>query len=217
MNDGEEQGTKSDSDQSSKVDLSQVGSSNASPTTDIIDNISSFMIGLKSQKQSSWKPHWNIFEQQDGVCFYRLSRDKYFRNVTMSFKILVNNDMKMTMYKNEVEADHSELNWILKHSQLEHWSQFHRLMEYYQQEPRIKLRSDPVRPQHHPVNTRPISPARRDQPYQKYEHMTVPFGRYGAPTALCYHDEEPRRKRTRRSKKERMRLKQNLIDQNSRE
>lgn len=217
MNGGKEPNTESDSDQSNNPRNSSVSHTSKAETSNAIDicngiinNISSFMTGLESQKQSPWKSHWNIFEQRDGICFYRLSRDKHFKNVTMSFKILVNNLMKMTMYKNEVEADHSELNWILKHSQLEHWSQFYRLMEYYQQEPQIKLRSDPV------ASYRSIAPTRHDLPYRKYVDKTVSFDGHGA-SAPLYHGEATRRKRTRRSKNERMRLKQNLIDQNGRE
>lgn len=117
----------------------------ASSTQDVIDNFDCFVIGLSAQEEHEpWKEHWSIFEQHDGICFYRLSRDEYFRNVTMAFKILVDKDMNVLIYKNEVEADSTELSWILKLSKLRLWSQFYRLMGYYQKEPEVIFQSSPV-------------------------------------------------------------------------
>lgn len=110
-----------------------------------INRFEDFVLKLASfEDDASWKKHWNIFEQYDGICFYRLSRDDYFHNVTMTFKILIGKQMQVVIYKNEVLADRSELDWILKVSKLERWSQFHRLLEYYQTDQEIRLNNDPT-------------------------------------------------------------------------
>lgn len=98
-----------------------------------------------SEDDEPWKEHWNIFEQHDGICFYRLSRDDYFNNVTVTFKILIGKQMQVVIYKNEVLADCSELDWILKLSHLDRWSQFQILLEYYKTDQDIRLKADPTR------------------------------------------------------------------------
>jgi hypothetical protein len=66
---------------------------------------------------------------------YKLKSDEDFNNVTMSFKIIITSELYVSIYQNENEADIRELNWILKHSKLELWSQFYKLTDYYQTEP----------------------------------------------------------------------------------
>lgn len=83
-----------------------------------------------------------MFEQSDGICFYRLSRDEFFYNVSISFKIIVNQDMRVLVYRGETEADLKELDWIVENSKLEQWSQFHRILDYYQAEPQIMEKSN---------------------------------------------------------------------------
>lgn len=56
----------------------------------------------------------------------------------MSFKILVSKEMHVIIYKNEIQADNRELNWIFEETKMKFWSQFYRLLEYYQSEPNIK-------------------------------------------------------------------------------
>lgn len=112
---------------------------------DQIDNFDSFVVMLASAGDDApWKEYWHTFEQHDGICFYRLSRDDYFNNVTISFKILISKTMNVVLYKNELQADRSELNWILRLSKLELWSQFHRMLEYYQTEPAIQANTNSV-------------------------------------------------------------------------
>lgn len=84
------------------------------------------------------KKKWRTFEQPDGVCFYRLARDRNFKNVTMSFKILITRNMLVSIYKNENEADIRELNWLMENAKLESWSQFHSLVDYYGAEPDLQ-------------------------------------------------------------------------------
>lgn len=107
---------------------------------DKIDGFTEFTDRLLSSK-ISWKGNWSFYEQPDGVCLYRLKRDENFKNVSMSFKILINSEMLVSMYQNESEADIKELNWILKNSRLELWSQFYKLSEYYQTEPKLQVQS----------------------------------------------------------------------------
>lgn len=118
---------------------------NLDPNQDRIETFDCFVVMLASLGDDApWKEHWQIFEQHDGVCFYRLSRDQYFSNVTMSFKILVNKRMDVVIFKNEQQADYAELNWILKFCKLEWWSQFHKMLEYYQNEPLIESSASQV-------------------------------------------------------------------------
>lgn len=113
--------------------------------SDSILNFDCFVVKLVSfTDDEPWKEHWNLFEQDDGLCFYRLSRDESFSNVTISFKILVNKDLNVMVYKNEIQGDRTELNWILKGSKLELWSQFYRLLEYYQTDPEIQQNKNPI-------------------------------------------------------------------------
>lgn len=112
---------------------------------DHIDSFDSFLVRLASfSEDEPWKEHWNIFEQHDGICFYRLSRDDFFNNVTFSFKILVNKDMIVTIYKHETQADSKELSWILNGLKLLYWSQFYKLLEYYQTEPVVLSNTNPI-------------------------------------------------------------------------
>lgn len=92
----------------------------------------------------SWETNWNIYKQKNGVCFYRLKSDEKFNNVTMSYKILFSEDMRVKIYENESEADITELNWILNHSKLELWSQFHNMLDFYQTEPPTQSISNPL-------------------------------------------------------------------------
>lgn len=117
----------------------------SSSSSDRILNFDSFVVKLASfTEDEPWKEHWNIFEQHDGLCFYRLSRDESFSNVTMTFKILVNKDLNVMVYKNEIQGDRTELNWVLKGSKLELWSQFYRLLDYYQTDPGIQQNKNPI-------------------------------------------------------------------------
>jgi hypothetical protein len=105
------------------------------------DRLSSFNEFLQrfSSSKLSLKESWNIYEQPDGVCLYHLKSEENFCNITMSFKILINNKLLVSIYHNENEADIKELNWILKNSKLEFWSQFLNLANHYQTEPIVEL------------------------------------------------------------------------------
>lgn len=89
--------------------------------------------------------HWNIYTQPDGVCFYRLTSDENFIDVNMSFKILVNNDMRVKIYSNGIEASDEELMWTLVDSRLLNWSQFERILLRYQNEPEILRKNQPTK------------------------------------------------------------------------
>lgn len=104
---------------------------------DRISNFCGFAEKLSSN-EVFWKRNWNVFEQKDGVCLYKLKSDKNFINVTMSLKIVISDELLVSIYQNEIESDIRELNWILKNSRLEHWSQFYKIAEYYQNEPTVQ-------------------------------------------------------------------------------
>lgn len=89
-----------------------------------------------------WKENWNVFVQLDGICFYRLSRDENFEDVNISFKIIVDKDLRVNLCNDRGVAESSELEWILKSSKLEMLSQLHSLLDYYQSEPEIKQQSN---------------------------------------------------------------------------
>lgn len=100
---------------------------------DIIDKTNEYQI---------WKENWNIFVQTDGICFYRLSRDENFDDIKISFKIIVNKNLKVILRNEFGIAESIELEWILKYSKLEMWSQLHQLLDFYQSEPEIKLQTN---------------------------------------------------------------------------
>lgn len=102
-----------------------------------------FIEGTSSNSNAPWRANWNIYKQPDGVCFYRLTCDEHFTNVTMSFKILINKDLQVVVFSRDLEAEAFELNWILNNSKLEHWNQFYNLLDHYQHEPDVKLKSNP--------------------------------------------------------------------------
>lgn len=50
--------------------------------------------------------------------------------------------MRMLLFHADTEADQKELDWILRYSKLELWSQLHRVLEYYQSEPMVMEKSN---------------------------------------------------------------------------
>lgn len=111
---------------------------------DLIKDFESFRAGVaSSDEQETWREYWNIFEEADLICFYHLSRDVYSNSITISFKILVDAHMRVTIFRNEIQADSKELDWVTKDSTLKYWSQFSRLLDYYQTAPDILKTSKP--------------------------------------------------------------------------
>ena len=88
--------------------------------------------------------NWSIFNQTDGICFYRLSRDECFNDVSFAIKILINKDMRVKIYYDDVEAKNSELEWVLHQCHMQLWSQFESIMFKYQEDTTPKLRASPV-------------------------------------------------------------------------
>lgn len=99
---------------------------------------------LESQDESHlwWKENWNIFIQSDGICFYRLSRNEQFDDVNISFKIIVNKNMQVSLRNEKGVSEDIELEWILKRSKLEMWSQLNEILDFYQSEPVIQLKTN---------------------------------------------------------------------------
>lgn len=98
--------------------------------------------GLESQDHFWWKENWNIFIQSDGICFYRLFRNEDFDDVNISFKILVNKNMQVSLRNEKGASEDIELDWILKQTKLEMWSQLNEILDFYQSEPELQLKNN---------------------------------------------------------------------------
>lgn len=108
-------------------------------SADRITGYQEFLDGLESADRiENLKTNWNIFKRPNGVGFYHLESDENFSDMMFSFKILINGDLRVKVFDSKGEADSTELNWVLKNSKLELWSQFHNMLDYYQTEPRIQ-------------------------------------------------------------------------------
>lgn len=81
--------------------------------------------------------HWNIFTHPAGICFYRISTDENLNDLQISFKIIVNTNLRVRIFSLGSEASSKELQWILKDNQLLFWSQLKRILEYYRTEPEV--------------------------------------------------------------------------------
>lgn len=99
---------------------------------DIIDGFAHFCEGVE-EMQESVTTEWNIYSRADGVCFYQLGSDENFNDVNISFKILINNHMRVKLFRNDQEASTRELKWILTDCHLQTWTQFKKIIEAYQQ------------------------------------------------------------------------------------
>ena len=107
-----------------------------------IPDFESFVKQLDLEFVKNLRKDWNIYEKSNGICFYRLKHDEIFSNVQISFKILVNREMRVMLFHADIEADPKEFDWILKDSKLESWTQLHRLLEHYRTEPMIIEKSN---------------------------------------------------------------------------
>lgn len=112
---------------------------------DRINGFAQFCLGLE-EIQVTYIDNWNIYNQHEGVCFYRLSnRDDDFNDVKFSFKVLINKHMRVKLFSNEDEASGEELKWILKDCQLQSWSQLDRILVNYQTEPEVVMTIKPMK------------------------------------------------------------------------
>lgn len=126
------------------VESPQVVYEEADPTDEILD-FTQFQEGLEEMTTRIIE-HWNIFTQPDGICLYRLaSTDGNFSNVNMSFKILVNKNLRVKIFRNECEASSEELQWSLKDCKLKSWSQFESIIDNYRHEPEVMLRKQTLK------------------------------------------------------------------------
>lgn len=87
---------------------------------------------------------WNLFNQPDGICFFRLNCDENFNDVNFAIKILINKQMKVKIYSNDMEAKNEELDWILNECHLQLWSQFESILDNYQQDTTVKFKASPL-------------------------------------------------------------------------
>ena len=110
-----------------------------------VDRIENFK-ELRDVLISKKYPDWNLFNQPNGICFFRLNSDENFDDVNFAMKILINKEMKVKIFANDLEAKNEELNWILKECHLQLWSQFEAILNNYKQETEMKFKA---RPLHH--------------------------------------------------------------------
>lgn len=101
--------------------------------SDKIQSFAHFCEGIKEMKIDDW----NIYMKHDGICFYHLTSDENFNDVEMTFKILINKNMRVKLCKRDCESNTEELNWVLKDCHLQKWSQLIDIMVHYQPEPEI--------------------------------------------------------------------------------
>ena len=128
-----------------KDSLKSESGSEAEVNENRIADFESFVNYFDSGSSKKLRKDWNIYEQPDGICFYRLTRDEFFYNIQISFKILVNRDMRVLLFRCVNEADPKELDWILRDSKLETRTQLHKLLEHYRSEPMIMEKSNSTR------------------------------------------------------------------------
>lgn len=101
-----------------------------------IDGFASFCSELE-QFTENISEHWKIFNHSRGVCFYRLSYNENFNELSISYNIMVNDLMRVKIVKNQIEASSDELKWLLEDCHLQDWTQLKKLLDYYQQEPEV--------------------------------------------------------------------------------
>lgn len=106
---------------------------------DPIEGLDELCEGI-DELQKSLLTDWNVFSNSEGICFYHLaSKDDDFSDLTMSFKILINRNLKIRVFQNDLEASREELG----DASLQSWSQLSDLLTKYQPEPSIEILRDP--------------------------------------------------------------------------
>lgn len=105
-----------------------------------VDRIQNFE-DLCAALQKMTFPNWNLFNQTDGICFFRLNIDDNFDDVNFAMKILINREMKVKIFSNDMEARNEELDWILNECHLQLWSQFEAILDNYQQDTEIVFKA----------------------------------------------------------------------------
>ncbi|CRK91057.1 CLUMA_CG004745, isoform A [Clunio marinus] len=113
-------------------------------SSDRISDYNAFLNYLSSSNdQIIWRNDWKVFNQIDGICFYKLKKDDLFNIVNISIEILIDSEMNVRIISEGNEAEILEIQWLLKDMKLEYWNQFHCLLDYYGSEPIIKLKTNP--------------------------------------------------------------------------
>ena len=107
-----------------------------------INSFESFHALILNSKNQHWETNWNVFIQSDFIAFYRLAITE--NDLKISFRVLIDNDLKVQIYKNNSRASNDECNWLLDDNKLESWSEFNDLLNYYADEPEISVQSSPI-------------------------------------------------------------------------
>lgn len=106
---------------------------------DLIESLDEICEGV-DELQRTLLTDWNVFTSSDGVCFYHLAaKDEEFSDLTMSFRIVINRNLNVRVFQNDLEASRDELG----EATLTTWSQLGDLLSKYQPEPSIEISRDP--------------------------------------------------------------------------
>lgn len=98
------------------------------------------ILGSIEEIQESLKTDWNVFSNNEGICFYKLApKDEEFSDIAFSFKICVNRNMSVRIFQNDIESSCEEIGYTV----LTTWSQLSDLLTKYQAEPPIEITRDP--------------------------------------------------------------------------
>jgi hypothetical protein len=95
------------------------------------------LVAKMDETKIPWRSSWSMFVHEDGLCVYKMGSNDNFRDVYMSFKIVIDQELRVSIYKENVRASIHELDWVLQDSKLEYLSQFWKLLDYYFIEPDI--------------------------------------------------------------------------------
>lgn len=113
-------------------------------TADAIFGFTELSDGLEEFLNQNLINDWNVYQAADGICFYHLTTKEAFSDIGITFKILVNKDLKVRVFKNENEGSPEEVKSLLSNCTLRTWTHLNELLMKYQTEPDIEIVVDTV-------------------------------------------------------------------------
>lgn len=93
--------------------------------SDRIQNFDTFINELNSKSLPIYS--WQFHKQADGICFYKLTRDVNFSDLKFSAKILIDSQMNLKIFAQDIELKESDIG-IRK---LHYWEQFRMVLENF--------------------------------------------------------------------------------------
>lgn len=107
-----------------------------------INSFEAFHEVIVNSKNQNWETNWNVLIQSNLIAFYRIATHE--NDLKISFRVLIYEDLKVQIYKNNTKASIDECNWLLDDNKLESWSEFNDLLNYYADEPEISVQTSPI-------------------------------------------------------------------------